>query len=683
MHHGCDTLASRGEVEPETLMHWGLNNRTTRASFALGRVPVYPPTNASLGGRLGIGRIGGGLAPRAGMRAMRQAAGKEPPEGTPKHKVSNEVVWREARELIWQHRKRLAVGFVLMLINRAAGLVLPGSSKVLIDDILPTGNIERLGLLAAVAAGATVIQAGTSFALSQLLGVAAQRAITEMRRLVQSHLMRLPISTFDATQTGQLVSRVMNDAEGIRNLVGNGLVQLAGGMLTAMVGFGVLLWLNWRLTAVTLVLLGLFGAGMAIAFSRLRPIFRERGKLNAEVTGRLVESISGIRVVKAYTAERRERLAFSRGAHTLLRNVAKTMTGVSATAAGSTLVVGAIGTLLIIVGGRDIVAGRMTLGDFVMYIFFTGLVAAPLVQIASIGTQITEAFAGLDRIRELRNALPEDADDASLETVGEVRGEIAFEHVTFGYDPETPVLHDISFTARAGATVALVGSSGSGKSTLISLVMAFNRPDIGRILVDGRDLAGLKLRDYRSKLGIVLQDNFLFDGTVLENIRFARPDASDDEVRDAARIAHCDEFVLGFTEGYQTIVGERGVRLSGGQRQRVAIARAILADPAILLLDEATSSLDSESEGLIQDGLARLRAGRTTFVIAHRLSTITAADMIMVLEDGRIVEQGTHHQLVEREGGRYRALYERQYAQAIDRYVNPGEELAGAARPRP
>jgi subfamily B ATP-binding cassette protein MsbA len=616
------------------------------------------------------------------MRTMRQAAGKAPPEGTPKKKVSSEVVWREARELVWHHRKRLAIGFVLMLVNRAAGLVLPGSSKILIDDILPTGNVERLGLLAAVAAGATIIQAGTSFALSQLLGVAAQRAITEMRRTVQSHLMRLPIRTFDATQTGQLVSRVMNDAEGIRNLVGSGLVQLAGGLLTAIVGFGVLLWLNWRLTAVTLVLLGLFGVGMAVAFSRLRPIFRERGKLNAEVTGRLVESISGIRVVKAYTAERRERLAFSRGAHTLLRNVAKTMTGVSATAAGSTLVVGAIGTLLIIVGGRDIVAGRMTLGDFVMYIFFTGLVAAPLVQIASIGTQITEAFAGLDRIRELRNALPEDADDASLEVVGEVRGEITFEHVTFGYDPETPVLHDISFTAPAGATVALVGSSGSGKSTLISLVMAFNRPDTGRILVDGRDLAGLKLRDYRSKLGIVLQDNFLFDGTVLENIRFARPDATDDEVREAARVAHCDEFVLGFTEGYQTVVGERGVRLSGGQRQRVAIARAILADPAILLLDEATSSLDSESEGLIQDGLARLRAGRTTFVIAHRLSTITAADMIMVLEDGRIVEQGTHHQLVEREGGRYRALYERQYAQAIDRYVNPGEELAGAARPR-
>ncbi len=649
--------------------------------LAVHPLPVYPPDNASLGGRLGIGRIGGALAPNSGMRAARQAAGKAPPAGTPKKKVSSEVVWREARELIWHHRRRLLIGFGLMLVNRAAGLVLPGSSKVLIDDILPTGNVERLGILAGAVAAATIVQAGTSFALSQLLGVAAQRAITEMRRSVQSHLMRLPIRTFDATQTGQLVSRVMNDAEGIRNLVGSGLVQLAGGLLTALVGFGVLLWLNWKLTAVTLVLLLLFAVGMAVAFSRLRPIFRERGKLNAEVTGRLVESIAGIRVVKAYTAERRERLAFSRGAHTLLRNVAKTMTGVSATAAGSTLVVGAIGTLLIVVGGRDIVSGQMTLGDFVMYIFFTGLVAAPLVQIASIGTQITEAFAGLDRIRELRDALPEDADDDSLAPVGEVRGEIRFEGVTFGYDEDTPVLHDITFTAEAGSTVALVGSSGSGKSTLISLVMAFIRPDAGRILLDGRDLAELRLRQYRSKLGIVLQDNFLFDGTVLENIRFARPDASDAAVREAARVAHCDEFVLGFAEGYQTVVGERGVRLSGGQRQRVAIARAILADPAILILDEATSSLDSESEALIQEGLASLRAGRTTFVIAHRLSTITAADTILVLSEGRIVERGTHDELVAQEGGRYRALYERQYAQAIDRYVNPGEELAGAARP--
>ncbi len=597
----------------------------------------------------------------------------------PRRKVTASVAWREARELVWQHRSRLALGFVIMLINRAAGLVLPGSSKQLIDDVLPSGDPSRLTTLAIVVGVATLIQSGSSFALSQILGVAAQRAITEMRRAVQAHLVRLPIGTFDSTQTGILVSRVMSDAEGIRNLVGSGLVQLVGGAITASVGLGVLFWINWRLTSVTLLLLLIFAGGMAFAFTKLRPIFRERGKINAEVTGRLVESISGIRVVKAYTAERREKLDFTRGVHRLLRNVASSMTGISATSALSTVVVGAIGTLLIIVGGRDLMAGRMTEGDFLMYILFTGIVAAPLVQIASIGTQITEAFAGLDRIRELREVTPEDADDESREPVGDLAGHIRFEDVSFAYEAGKPVLHDISFDAPAGSTTALVGPSGSGKSTLVSLVMAFNHPGSGRILVDGRDLATLRLREYRASLGIVLQDNFLFDGTVLENIRFARPDATDDEVRAAAKIAHCDEFVLGFTDGYATIVGERGVRLSGGQRQRVAIARAILADPAILILDEATSSLDSESESLIQEGLTRLRAGRTTFVIAHRLSTIVAADQILVLDQGRIVERGRHDELVE-QGGVYQGLYQRQYRQAIDRYVNPGEELKGAEK---
>ncbi len=599
-----------------------------------------------------------------------------------KLKVSSDVVWREARELVWQHRHRLALGFLLMIVNRAAGLVLPYSPKVLLDTIVPTRDAGMLVTLALVVGAATIIQAATSFGLSQILGVAAQRAITEMRRAVHSHLMRLPISTFDATQTGQLVSRVMSDAEGIRNLVGSGLVQLVGGVLTATVAFGVLVWLNWRLTAVTLVLLIGFGAGMAYAFNRLRPIFRERGKLNAEVTGRLVESISGIRVVKAYTAERRERFAFAKGANRLFRNVAATMTGVSTTAALSTVVVGVIGTLLIVVGGRDLIAGRMTTGDLMTYVLFTGLLAAPMVQMASIGTQITEAFAGLDRIRELRAATAEDADDASRASIGELRGHVRFEDVTFGYDPAVPVLHEITLEAPAGTTTALVGTSGSGKSTLVSLVMAFNRPNSGRVLVDGRDLATLRLREYRSQLGIVLQDNFLFDGTIFDNIRFARPDAPEAAVRDAARIAHVDEFALRFDDGYDTIVGERGVKLSGGQRQRVAIARAILADPRILILDEATSSLDSESEALIQEGLATLRAGRTTFVIAHRLSTITSADRILVLDAGRIVERGTHDELVAL-GGRYRALYERQYRQALDRYVNPGEELAGAAHIRP
>jgi ABC-type multidrug transport system fused ATPase/permease subunit len=620
---------------------------------------------------MGIGGRGGtGEGRGRGSRASAE----------PKRKVTTEMAWREARELVWQHRHRLALGFVIMLINRAAGLVLPGSSKHLLDTVLPSGDPGQLATLALLVGSATLVQSGSSFALSQILGVAAQRAITEMRRTVQAHLMRLPISTFDATQTGVLVSRVMSDAEGIRNLVGSGLVQLVGGAITATVGLGVLFWINWKLTTVTLILLGIFAGGMAMAFTKLRPIFRERGKINAEVTGRLVESISGVRVVKAYTAERREKLEFGRGVHRLLRNVASSMTGISATGALSTVVVGAIGTLLIVVGGRDLMNGTMTEGDFLMYILFTGIVAAPLVQIASIGTQITEAFAGLDRIRELRNVTPEDADDDAREPVGRVRGHVRFEDVTFAYEEGKPVLHDISFDAPAGSTTALVGSSGSGKSTLVSLVMAFNHPQEGRILIDGRDLGTLRLREYRSALGIVLQDNFLFDGTVLENIRFARPDATDAEVREAARVAHCDEFALKFSDGYDTIVGERGVRLSGGQRQRVAIARAILADPAILILDEATSSLDSESESLIQEGLTRLRTGRTTFVIAHRLSTITAADQILVLEQGRIVERGRHEELVEMGAGRYRALYERQYRQALDRYVNPGEELKGAEK---
>lgn len=610
-----------------------------------------------------------------------------------KPKISRDVVWREARELIWLHRGRLGLGFGLMLVNRAAGFVLPGSTKYLLDKVLPPRLVHltsaelalaghRLGLVAMAVGAAALVQAATSFGLSQILGVAAQRAITDMRRAVQSHLIRLPIRTFDATQTGQLVSRVMNDAEGIRNLIGTGLVQLVGGLVTAAVAMCVLVSLNWRLTAMTMVLLILFAGGMAYAFTKLRPIFRVRGQLNAEVTGRLVESISGIRVVKAYAAERRERLAFAKGANKLFRNVAASMTGISATTALSAVVVGVIGTLLIVVGGHDVLAGRMTVGGLMTYVVFTGMVAAPLIQIAAIGTQITEAFAGLDRIRELRSWVPEDADDANREVAGVIVGHVKFDNVTFSYEPGVPVLRHISFDAPAGSTTALVGSSGSGKSTLVSLVMAFNHPDSGRILIDGRDLEGLRLRNYRSRLGIVLQDNFLFDGTVLENIRFAQPGASDAEVLEAARVAHCDEFALRFELGYQTIVGERGVKLSGGQRQRVAIARAILADPAILILDEATSSLDSESEALIQEGLARLRAGRTTFVIAHRLSTITSADQILVLEAGEIVERGNHEQLLGLDG-RYRKLYERQYRQALDRYVNPGEELTGAAHLRP
>jgi len=586
--------------------------------------------------------------------------------------------WQEARRLVHEHRSRLALGLGLLLVNRAAGLVLPSTSKVLIDDVVGHGRSELLGTIALAAGIATLVQAASSFSLSQVLGVAAQRAINEMRKDVQAHVERLPVAYFDSTQTGVLIARIMNDAEGVRNLVGTGLVQLVGGGLTATVGIGVLFWLQWRLTALILVALAVFGGAMAFAFARLRPLFRERGKIQAEVTGRLSQSLGGIRVVKAYVAEQQEHAIFVRGVDRMFANIRRSITGVSALGAVSTLVVGAIGVVLILRGGDAILTQRMTVGDFVMYLVFVGLVVGPVVQIASIGTQVSEAFAGLDRIRELRAMAPEDAGEAERERLAELAGEIVFEDVDFAYKSGEPVLQGISFRAPAGSTTALVGSSGSGKSTLISLVMAFNRPDRGRITVDGRDLERVRLFDYRAHLGVVLQDNFLFDGTIAENIRFSRPLASDEELRAAARTAHCDEFVARFPEGYQTVVGERGVKLSGGQRQRVAIARALLAAPRILILDEATSSLDSESEALIQDGLATLRRRCTTFVIAHRLSTIRSADQILVLEGGRIVERGTHPELYAA-GGRYRELHDRQHRFELERFVNPGEELPGEA----
>jgi subfamily B ATP-binding cassette protein MsbA len=556
-------------------------------------------------------------------------------------------------------------------------LVLPGTSKYLIDDVIGQGRAELLMPLAFAAGAATLVQAVTSFALSQVLGVAAQRAITDMRRRVEAHVARLPIGYFDSTQSGVLISRIMTDAEGIRNLVGTGLVQLVGSVVTALVALAYLFYLNWFLTCITLLALAAFGTAMALAFKRLRPLFRERGKINAEVTGRLNETLGGIRIVKTYTAEKREELVFTRGVHRLYRNIAQSITGVSSITAFSTVVVGIIGVLMIVVGGRSILAGEMTTGEFINYILFTGLMAAPVVQIASIGTQISEAFAGLDRIHELMQMATEDDEDASKAPLGTVDGEVVFEHVDFEYDPGVPVLKDVSFRAPAGTTTALVGSSGSGKSTLISLVMTFNRPKSGRILIDGRDLSTVRLRDYRSQLGVVLQDNFLFDGTVGDNIRYGRKDATLEEIREVSRIAHADEFIEKFEKQYDTVVGERGVKLSGGQRQRVGIARAILADPRILVLDEATSSLDSESEALIQDGLRALRQGRTTFVIAHRLSTIRSADQIFVLEHGEIVERGTHAELMAL-GGRYRTLHDKQYTLETDRFINPGEDFTPA-----
>jgi subfamily B ATP-binding cassette protein MsbA len=561
-----------------------------------------------------------------------------------------------------------------MIVNRAAGLVLPGSSKFLIDDVIGGGQADLLVPLALAVGAASLVQAGTSLMLAQVLGVTAQRAITDMRKSVQAHVSRLPVSYFDSTKTGVLISRIMTDADGIRNLVGTGLVRLVGGVLTAVVALTVLVVLSWKLTLFILLVLGAFAAAMTVAFKKLRPLFRERGKINADVTGRLSESLGGIRVVKAYVAERSEQLVFTRGAHRLFRNVAKAVVGVAAIGSFTTLIVGAISVVMIIVGGQAIIGGAMTLGDFTMYILFTGLVVRPLLDISQIGTQITEAFAGLDRIREIRRMNTEADEDVSRAPVGAMEGEIAFDDVWFEYDKNVPVLKGVSFSAASGTTTALVGSSGSGKSTLISLVMAFNRPKSGVVKLDGRDLSTLRLRDYRSALGVVLQENFLFDGTIAENIGFSTPHATLDQIREVARIAHADEFIRQFEDGYETIVGERGVKLSGGQRQRVAIARAILANPRILILDEATSSLDSESEAMIQDGLRTLRAGRTTFVIAHRLSTIRSADQILVLEGGEIVERGTHRELLAKRG-RYRELYDKQYRLEHDRFINPGEDF--------
>jgi ABC-type multidrug transport system fused ATPase/permease subunit len=592
----------------------------------------------------------------------------------PQKKKITAGAWEEARALLWTHRRRLTIGLSVMVVNRLSSLVLPWTSKYLMDNVIGQGQWTLLPWLAAAAAAATAVGSVTSFANSQILGVAAQRAITDMRKDVEAHVMRLPVRYFDSTKTGILISRIMTDAEGIRNLVGTGLVQLSGSIFTAVIALGLLFYLNWRLTVLTIVVLAIFGGGMAAAFRRLRPLFRERGQINAEVTGRLGESLGGIRIVKAYTAEKREELVFAKGAHRLFRNVAKSLTGVSAVGGFSTLVIGAIGIAMMLVGGNAIRTGQMTVGDLVMYLALTALITAPVVQLANIGTQVADAFAGLDRIRELRRMATEDEEDIDKAALPDIHGTVRFDDVTFEYNPGVPVLKHVSFEAPAGSTTALVGSSGSGKSTLISLVMAFNRPLSGRVMVDGRDLSDVRLRDYRSHLGVVLQDNFLFDGTIAENIAYAHPHASLDEIKRVSQIAHCDEFIEGFEEQYATIVGERGVRLSGGQRQRVAIARAILADPKILILDEATSSLDSESEALIQDGLKALRRGRTTFVIAHRLSTIQSADQILVLEQGEIVERGTHEQLLAK-AGRYRHLYDKQYRFERDRFINPGEDF--------
>ena len=597
---------------------------------------------------------------------------------TEKKKLQPAMVWREAREIIWQYRRRVALGLVVMVIGRAVGMAIPASSKFLIDDVVGDGRSDLLLPVALAVAAAALIQGGSSFALARILGVTAQRAITEMRKTVQAHVGRLPVNYFDSTKSGVLIARVMSDAEGIRNLVGTGLVQLTGGLMTALLSLCVLLYLNWSLTLFTISVLLVFGGVMAFAFRRLRPLFRERSKIYSEVAGRLGESLSGVRIVKAYTSERKEDLIFARGAHRFFRNVATAVTGVAGVSAFSSVVIGTIGAVMVFLGGNAVLGGAMTLGDLIMYVFFTGWMINPLVQMASIGTQITEAFAGLDRIRELRSMSTELDGDRHKATMNTTEGHIVFRDVRFSYDEDVPVLKGISLDARPGSTTALVGSSGSGKSTLVSLVLSFNAPDSGRILVDGRDLSGIRLGDYRRHVGVVLQDNFLFDETIEYNIRYGRSGATREDVERAAKLAHCHEFITAFPDGYGTVIGERGVKVSGGQRQRLAIARAILADPRILILDEATSSLDSESEAQIQAGLRTLRTGRTTFVIAHRLSTIRSADQILVIEDGRVVERGGHAELMAL-NGRYRELHDHQYRIEMNRFINPGEELR---RPR-
>ena len=597
-----------------------------------------------------------------------------------KKKIDYSRAWVEAKRLIWDYRWRLLIGLVLMLISRAAGFILPFSTKFLVDNVIGQAQYHLLKWITLAVGIATLIGAITSFALSQVLGVAAQRAITEMRKRVQSHIERLPTSYFDSTQTGKLISRIMRDAEGIRNLVGTGLGQIIGGLLSALVSMCFLFYLNWQITIVTLVVLAVFGFVLSYAFKQLRPLFRQRGEIEAEVTGRLNEGLGGIRIVKAYTAEKREELSFARGAHRLFRNIAKSMTGVSATGSFASLVIGAIAVVMIYFGGSEIIANiqnpanGMTSGDFTMYVAFTIFMVLPIVDLANVGTQITEAFAGLDRISEVFAMKTETDEDVNRDALPMIEGTIDFEDVSFEYEENVPVLKGVSFHSEAGKTTALVGSSGSGKSTILSLVLNFIQPHKGRILIDGRDMQGVKLQDYRRHLGVVLQDNFLFDGTILSNIRFANPHANFDEIREVCRVANADEFIEKFPDKYDTIVGERGVKLSGGQRQRIAIARALLANPRILILDEATSSLDSESEALIQEGLNRLRQGRTTFVIAHRLSTIRSADQILVVEAGEILERGTHDELIA-QSGRYKQLYDKQYKFEQNLFVNPGEEI--------
>ncbi len=592
-------------------------------------------------------------------------------------KTRSARAWRELRLLLRGHRRYIAVGVLLTLVSRLAGLVLPASSKYFIDHVLVERRTDLLLPLAGIVVVATIVQAATGYALSLVLGAAAQRAVAEMRRKLAAHVLRLPVETFDATQTGVLSSRIMSDPDGIRNLLGSGFVQLLGALVTATAALGVLFWIDWRITSIMLLFLAAIGLGVAFAFARLRPINRERSWEFARVTGRLNEALGGIRVLKAYVAERRQDLIFTRGVHRMLRLVVVTLSGWAAVGALTSLAVGAIGATLILAGGRAVLSGSLTLGDLAMYALFTGLVAAPLIQVAQVGTQLSDAIAGLERARELLDQPTEDDRAPSGEPSARLDGAVEMEDVSFEYRAGVPALRNVSFAVPAGSTTALVGPSGSGKSTLLGLLAAFQRPTTGRIRIDGSPITAFDLRRYRAQLGLVLQDTFLFDGTILENISYSRPDATLAEVQRVARVAHCDEFIDRMPERYETVVGERGVKLSGGQRQRVAIARAFLADPRILILDDATSSVDASTEQEIKAALREVMAGRTTLVIAHRLSTISLADEIVVLEDGALLAHGTHDELLEA-SELYREIVEKGLPDQVFLTRNPIErEVAG------
>jgi len=598
------------------------------------------------------------------------------PELKPKPKKSASqslrAIWPDLREMILPRRPLLAFSFLLMLINRLSGLVLPLSTKFLVDNVVGQKNQHLLGPLVLGIVGATMIQGLTSFSLTQLLSKTGQRLISELRQKVQRHVGLLPVAYYDANKSGVLVSRIMTDVEGVRNLIGTGLVDFVGGLMTAIFALFFLLRISVLMTGLTGIFVIAFSFVMQMAFTKIRPIFRERGKINAEVTGRLTESLGGVRVVKGYHAEAREAEVFGRGVLRLLDNVFKSLTATSLMSLSATVLMGIVGAIVWFIGIRQIFAGTLTLGQLMTFMAFLAFLIAPVIQVVSIGTQLTEALAGLDRTREVLSERPEDREPNRTVAIGPIRGQVAFENVGFAYDAGKQVLYDVSFRSEPGTVTALVGPSGSGKSTIISLVTAFHTPTSGVITVDGIDLSTVRLDSYRTQLGVVLQDTFLFDGSIEENIAFARPSATREQIMEACRIARVDEFAEGFEKKYDTIVGERGVKLSGGQRQRVSIARAILADPRILILDEATSSLDSESEALIQEGLKYLMKGRTTFVIAHRLSTIRRADQILVVEAGKVVERGTHEALYAL-GGRYWDLYTRQHGLESNLFLAPGE----------